>query len=52
MTVLKYLLASGVCTTSELLKFKREDPKGYVGLIEMARGEMVHNGVEVEEAKA
>lgn len=52
MTVLKYVLTSKVCSTGELLSYKRQDPKGYATFVEMAKGEMVHNGISVEEATA
>ena len=53
MTVVKYIMQSGVCTTAELLALKRNHPKDYEDLRQMAEEEMRHNGVEVtsEESK-
>lgn len=49
MTVIKYIMASGVCKTGELLALKREFPKDYEDLRLAAAEEMRHNGIEVTE---
>lgn len=49
MTVVKYIMASGVCTTAELLALKRNNPKDYQDLRAMAEHEMRHNGIEITE---
>lgn len=50
MTPLKYITEAKICTTAELLAFKREYPKDFTELLEMARVEMRHNNVPIEEA--
>jgi hypothetical protein len=54
MTVLKYLMSTGVCTTAELIAFKKADPTGeeYRKLAAMAAEEMQSKGIEIEVADA
>lgn len=54
MTVLKYLMSTGVCTTGELIEFKKGDPTGkeYQKLRAMAEEEMKNKGIEIEEPSA
>lgn len=54
MTVLKYLIATGVCTTAELIAFKKADPTGveYRGLMAMAEEEMRSKNIEIEGTDA
>ena len=49
MTALKYIRESGVANTSEILALKREDPKGFATLTQMAEEEMLANGIEIEQ---
>jgi hypothetical protein len=51
MTVIKYIMSTGVCTTSELLAIKRENPKDYDILVVWAREQAANLGVEIEEPK-
>jgi hypothetical protein len=51
MTVVKYIMSTGVCNTGELLALKREFPKDYEGLAQMARDEMKAKGIEIEETQ-
>lgn len=51
MTPLKYIRESGVATTAELLAYKKNDPRGFDTFIEMAREEMRHNNVPIDEQK-
>lgn len=48
MTALKYITESKICTTAELLNFKREFPKDFDTLLQWAKEEMEHNGVTVD----
>ena len=48
MTVVKYIMASGVCKTGELLALKREYPAAYFVLREMAEEEMRRNGISID----
>lgn len=50
MTVVKYIMSTGVCNTGELLALKREYPKDYADLAQMAREEMTAKGIEIEES--
>lgn len=51
MTVTQYILKEiAVCTTTELLKFKREYPKDYDDLIQMAKDSMVLNNIPLTVA--
>jgi len=54
MTVLKYLMSTGVCTTAELIAFKKADPTGadYRALVAMATAQAQNEGVELEVADA
>lgn len=49
MTPLKYLTASKVGTTTEILALKREDPKGFYTILEFAKEEMKNNNIPIEE---
>jgi len=49
MTKLKYLVESKVGTSSELIAYKREDPKGFEGLLEMAENEMMIRSIRENE---
>ena len=49
MTPLKYITESKICTTGELLAFKREYPTDFEILIRWAREEMEHLGIQVDE---
>ena len=49
MTALKYLIESKVGTSSEIIAFKLQDPKGFETLREWAKNEMLHNGIEITE---
>lgn len=49
MTILKYILSTGVCTTAELLQLKREDEAGYNWLVQAAREQAQNLGVEITE---
>lgn len=51
-TPLKYVRESGVANTKEILDLKKEDPKGFDTLMDMARSEMRNKGIEIEESKA
>jgi len=50
VTVLKYRISPGVCTTAELIAFKKLDPTGaeYRALAQLALDEMKHKGIEVD----
>ena len=49
MSPLKYMKdVVQVASTSEILTMKREHPKDWDALIEMAKAEMRHNGIEVD----
>ena len=48
MTTLKYIMASGICTTSEVLKLKREHPADFDVLVKWAEEEMKVNGITVD----
>lgn len=48
MTPMKYILSTGVCTTSELLQFNKQDPQGYKKLIEWAQDQAKNQGVALE----
>lgn len=52
MTIAKYILSTGVCNTSELLAFRREDMPGYQLFIQWAKEQAAHNGVTIEETPA
>lgn len=54
MTTLKYLMSTGVCTTAELISFKKNDVSGkdYKELCAMAREQAKNQGVELEDATA
>ena len=49
MTALKYIRESNMATTAEILALKREDPEGFATLVKMAKEEMTHNGIEIEQ---
>lgn len=49
MTIVKYILSTGVCSTKELLDLKREDPKGYEYLRKCAAEQAANLGVEITE---
>lgn len=49
MTLIKYLMSLGACTTGELLQLKREDPKGYATVVQWAKEQAAHNNIELEE---
>ena len=51
MTTLKYLMSTGVCTTAELIAFKKADPTGeqYRQLSAMAREQAKNQGIEIED---
>lgn len=51
MTALKYLVESKVGSNSEIITLKREHPADYDTLIQWAKEEMAHNGIEIEEPK-
>ena len=49
MSPLKYMKdVVQVANTSEILRMKREHPKDWDRLIEMAKEEMQHNGIAVD----
>jgi hypothetical protein len=50
MTIVKWLMSTGVCTTAELLALKRENPADYVRLAEMAMEEMKAKNIPIEES--
>lgn len=50
MTILKYLMGSGVCTTAEILALKREHDEDYITLRKMAAEEMDHLNVAREDS--
>ena len=54
MTVLKFLMSTGVCTTGELIAFKKADATGddYRKLREMAIEQMKARGIPIEESDA
>lgn len=52
MTATQYLKETGVATSTELIKFAREDKKGFDELKEMAREQAAHNGIVLEEPVA
>lgn len=52
MTIVKYLLSTGVCTTAELLKLKQQHPADYDGLIRMAHEQAKNLNVEIESPSA
>ena len=47
MTLLQYLLKTGVCTSMELLQFKKQDDAGYQTLMQYAREQAVIEGIEI-----
>jgi hypothetical protein len=51
MTILKYLLSTGVCTTSELIHFKKNDPTGkeYQSLVAMAKEQAKFLNIAIED---
>lgn len=49
MTILKYILSTGVCTTGELLSIKKVDPDGYNTLVKWAREQAANEAVEITE---
>lgn len=52
MTVLKYLMSTGVCTTAELIAFKKADVTGkdYRELTAMAREQAQNQGIAIEDS--
>lgn len=52
MTVLKYLMSTNVCTTAELIAFKKADVTGddYRSLVKMAREQAKFQGIELEDS--
>jgi len=50
MTPIKYLVDSRVGNSSEILSLRREHPEDFDVLVQWAREEMKHNGIEVTEA--
>ena len=51
MTSLKYLMQTGVCTTSELIAFKKENPpKEYNDLILAAKAQAKNLNIVLEDA--
>lgn len=49
MTIMKYLISTGVCTTSELLALKKNDPKVLDSLVEDAKAQAKNLGIEITE---
>lgn len=49
MTALKYLLSTGVATTTEIMALNREDKAGYQLLMKWAKEQAKNQGVEIEE---
>jgi hypothetical protein len=49
MTIVKYIISTGVCTSGELIRLARENKSDYESLIKMAREQMTAEGVEIEE---
>ena len=51
MSTLKYLMSTGVCTTAELIAFKKADPTGneYRSLAAMAREQAQNQGITIED---
>ena len=50
MTIVKYLLSTGVCTTAELLAYRKEDKDGYDKLIAMAQEQARNQNIVIEES--
>lgn len=50
MTLVKYLMSLGACTTGELLALKREDPKGYTTIVQWTKEQAAANGIVLEES--
>ena len=48
MTQLKYIMASGVCKTGELLELKRNNPDDYDILVKWAEEEMRFNNIPID----
>ena len=48
MTILKYILQTGVATAGEIISLKREDPDGYTTLVQWAKEQAAHNGIVIE----
>ncbi len=49
MTLVKYLMATGVCTARELLVLKRDHAKDYATIIEWTREQMTSENVTIDE---
>jgi len=49
MTALKYLVESKIGSNSEIIALKRDHPKDFDTLVQWAREEMAHNGIEITE---
>lgn len=48
VTLPKYILSTGVCTTSELIQFAKSDPSGYAVFLIWAREQAANLGVAIE----
>ena len=51
MTVVQFIMSTGVCTSTELLTLKKNNPADYIKLTDMAREQMIANNIEIEVAK-
>lgn len=50
MTVLKYLMQTGVATSAEIIKLKNEHPKDFEDVKDIARQQMLSEGIEIEDS--
>jgi hypothetical protein len=51
MTSLKYLMSTGVCTTAELIAFKKENPpEEYAKLIQATKAQAKNLNIVLEDA--
>jgi hypothetical protein len=50
MKALAYLMNTKVCTTRELIEFKKDHPQDYAGLIQMAKEQAKNEGTILEDA--
>jgi hypothetical protein len=49
MTLLQYLLSTGVATSAELIALSKVDRPGYDTIRRWAKEQAAHNGIAIEE---
>lgn len=52
MTIVQYLMASGVCTSGELMAYAKQDKEGYNTLKRYAVEQAANEGITLSETAA